>query len=435
MDDIHIIAIEIGSSKIKGAIGSVDPSGTLTVKAVEEMPLNESVRYGQLSNVAQAATTMRNIIQKIENRMAPRKVERVYVAVGGRSLTAVTHEVSRTLPQDSEVTSDIITALKREAHGAGVPEKEVLCVEPREFMIDNVRAASPVGMYGSEIMMTANLIACRPQMKNNLPRLFEEKLGLKVNTYVVRHLAIADLVLSRDDRKLGCMLVDFGAETTTVAVYKYGGLRYLATLPLGSRNITRDITALNRVEEEAEELKIKYGNAYPDTAAGINEDAIHIDLNNYASHRALEIIKNIQKQIEYAGFTAAELPAGIIIVGGGSKLNGFNRRLEEVTKMRVRQGYSVSHQVRIADGRISAADSVDVIATLLHAATNDPIECLSEPEIPAEPEPLTTPEPADTKSGGKKGAGLGFWDKFKTLIIDDVPNDGDGAELNDDEDA
>ncbi len=35
MDDKHIIAIEIGSSKIKGAIGSVDASGTVTVKAVE----------------------------------------------------------------------------------------------------------------------------------------------------------------------------------------------------------------------------------------------------------------------------------------------------------------------------------------------------------------------------------------------------------------
>ena len=169
MDDKHIIAIEIGSSKIKGAIGSVDASGTVTVKAVEEMPLIDSVRYGQLGNVANAATTLRNIILKIENRMAPRKVEGVYVAVGGRSLTAVEKEVTRRLPSDTEVTDALISALKNEAAGAGVPDREILCVEPREFTIDDVRAEQPVGMYGSEIRMRAGLVVCRPQMKNNLP--------------------------------------------------------------------------------------------------------------------------------------------------------------------------------------------------------------------------------------------------------------------------
>ncbi|MBD5245058.1 MAG: cell division protein FtsA [Barnesiella sp.] len=441
MDDINLIAIEIGSSKIKGAIGSVDSHGILTVKAVEEMPLSESVRYGQLSNVAMAATTMRNIIQKIENRMAatdksraPRKVEKVYVAVGGRSLFAVTHEVNRSLPADSEVTPEIITALKREAHGAGVPERDVLCVEPREFIIDNTRADRPVGMYGSSIRMVANLIACRPQMKNNLPRLFEDKLKLKVNTYVVRQLAIADLVLSNDERKLGCMLVDFGAETTTVSVYKHGSLQYLATLPMGSRNITRDITALNCVEEDAENLKKNYGNAYPDSPSG-TDDVKFTDLNNYISHRAFEIIKNIQKQLEYAGFTHSELPAGIIIVGGGAKLNGFNRRLEETTKLPVRQGNAVAQGVRIAEGRIAPADSVDVISILLHAAKNDPQECLSEPEpLPTDlqPEPEPEPEkPAKQKSGFLKDV----WKGFRRAIIDDIPTDPDGVDLGDDEDA
>ena len=36
MEQKYIVAIEIGSSKIKGAIGSIDETGTLTVLAVEE---------------------------------------------------------------------------------------------------------------------------------------------------------------------------------------------------------------------------------------------------------------------------------------------------------------------------------------------------------------------------------------------------------------
>ena len=53
----------------------------------------------------------------------------------------------------------------------------------------------------------------------------------------------------------------FGAETTTVSIYKNDVLIYLATIPVGSRNITKDITALNILEERAEEIKKSVGNA------------------------------------------------------------------------------------------------------------------------------------------------------------------------------
>ena len=38
--------------------------------------------------------------------------------------------------------------------------------------------------------------------------------------------------------------MDFGADTTTVLVYKNNILRYLSVLPLGGNNITHDITSL-----------------------------------------------------------------------------------------------------------------------------------------------------------------------------------------------
>ncbi len=440
MDDKHIIAIEIGSSKIKGAIGSVDASGTVTVKAVEEMPLIDSVRYGQLGNVANAATTLRNIILKIENRMAPRKVEGVYVAVGGRSLTAVEKEVTRRLPSDTEVTDALISALKNEAAGAGVPDREILCVEPREFTIDDVRAEQPVGMYGSEIRMRAGLVVCRPQMKNNLPRLFEEKLQLRVNGYIVRQLALADLVLNSDEMKLGCMLVDFGAETTTVSVYKGGHMQYLATLPLGSRNITRDITQLNCVEEDAETLKCTRGTAYSDSEGMQTDDVRLSELNNYVSHRVAEIILNIREQVKLAGFTPSELPSGIIIVGCGNKLNGFNDRLQKESNMPVRTGTSISPSVRIADGRISPNDAVDVIAVLLAAARMNPQECLSEIVV-EEPEEIQTSD-TDTDDdedfvteSPKKSWSLGDFIRSVSKKIIDVDDPGSEGSLEDDEDA
>ena len=86
---------------------------------------------------------------------------------------------------------------------------------------------------------------------------------MKIQDYIVRPLAEAALVLTDDERRLGCMFVDFGAETTTVAIFKNDAPAYLVTLPMGSRNITIDLTSLNYIEERAEEIKRISGNAMP----------------------------------------------------------------------------------------------------------------------------------------------------------------------------
>jgi len=51
------------------------------------------------------------------------------------------------------------------------------------------------------------------------------------------------------------MFIDFGADTTTVSVYKNNILRHLAVIPLGGSNITKDICSQQIEEEDAEELK------------------------------------------------------------------------------------------------------------------------------------------------------------------------------------
>ena len=74
MEDKYIVALEIGSSKIKGAIGTVDASGTLSVKTVEEERLIDSVRYGCILNVLETATAIRTVLNRLEQREPQRKI-------------------------------------------------------------------------------------------------------------------------------------------------------------------------------------------------------------------------------------------------------------------------------------------------------------------------------------------------------------------------
>lgn len=386
MEEKIIIALEIGSSKIKGATGAIDADGALNVKAVEEEPITDSVRYGVIRNVYETAQAVSNVINRLALREAPRKVEGVYVSIGGRSLASQAIEIDRRLASETIVTPEMIEDISREALNTPLPDRSIVGVTPRELFVDNEYSPRPVGVMGSHILARLNLLSCRTQMLRNLSVVIEEKLGLKIMDTFVRPLALADLVLLNEEKRLGCMLVDFGAETTTVAIFKNGVLQHLAVLPMGSRHITRDITALNYIEEQAEELKKNGGSAFPtleSTHAPGQPDFAAI--NNYVSARAVEIIVNICEQIKYAGLTPEKLPEGIVIVGKGARLNDFNRRLEQVSGMKVRSGMP-GNRMRILDGRIQVADSVDVLSILAKAAKSAPQECLS-------PRPVEKPVP------------------------------------------
>lgn len=390
-----IIAVEIGSSKIRGAIGTLGSDNTLTIQAVEEEPMTDWVRYGAVSNVEEVAGLTNRIIRKIENRIAPRKVKSVYLNIGGRSLCTMPREVEQSFAEETEITAPILSELITDARdGSPYADRDTLMVVPRQYFVDKREVSVAKGTVGHNIRMTANLVTCRPQTRRNLERIFTDKLKLSIAGIKVRPLALADAVLTKEEKRLGCMFVDFGAETTTVAIFKGGTLQFLSTLPMGSRLITRDIQTLKYTEERAEELKIKVGSASSPLMNGGRQTAIpqeHVAINNYVLHRAAEIIANIKNQLKMSGYTAADLPEGIIIVGGGARLNGFTSRLATALTMNIRLGSVDTTRMRIADGHISPTDSADILALLLAAADAEAEECTQRPAPQVAPQPVQQP--------------------------------------------
>lgn len=381
----YIAAIEIGSSKVSCAVATIDENKALSVIALEEEKLIDSVRYGCVKNIDDVCSSVRNVIARIENRagISPRRLEGVYVGIGGRSVSLKSKEISEDFNEDIEITEQILSRLEASVDRTIIPDKyELLALDPREHFVDNTVSQKPLGTIGNHIKITFNLVIGKSLIKNNISRVFDERLHLPVFDYILRPTAQADVVLTDDEKRLGCVIIDFGAETTTVSIYKNGALQYLSTLPLGSRNITRDLTALNITEARAEELKLKYGSVsisdlkqYNDPIDGINSKDIH----EYISARADEIIANITEQLNYAKLDPADLPSGIIIIGKGAKLRGFNTALSTQSGMQVRIGAPQPH-IRIADASIQHNDAIDVISILAAASQLDFEDCLKQPE-------------------------------------------------------
>ncbi len=392
----HIIALEIGSSKIRGASGTYDPlTDKVSIKAVEEEKLVDCVRYGCIQNVAEVTNRVRLIIDRLESRDPRHHITGVYVGIGGRSVSAISTVIERRFANETEITRNIIESIYNEARATAFSDRDVIDVTPREFRVDGSHVARPEGTIGRSIQATLNLITAKTQLKRNINSVIRDRLMLNLNGCVVRQLAVANLVLSLEDLRLGCMLVDFGAETTTVSIYRGGNLQYLATIPMGSRNITIDITHLNHLEENAEIMKKRNGNAMPTTTAAYNQfdPAGHyggdfVELNNYVVARAGEIIENINAQLKYANMDASKIPSGIILVGNGAQLRGFNERLQETVGVKVRVGTPMN--IEFQDQNIHLTEAVDVLAILHAAAVAGGKDC-TEPVQHADAEPIADP--------------------------------------------
>lgn len=428
----YIAAIEIGSSMIKGAVGVYDSSSdTVLVLASEQVPVSGCVRYGWVNNVEEVRTHLEDVVRALEKApgVKPHKIDSVYVALDGRSLNSSSREVSLRLNDEQKITSDTLAQLRRDARDSFFTDKEIIEVSPRQFSTDTGLIANPIGAYSRSISAIYNIVTCRPQLKRNILRVFDEiEPRISIAGFIVLPLAEAQLVMSKDECRLGCMVVDFGAETTSVAVYKDGNLRYLATLPLGSKNITNDLTTLGVTEEKAEDYKKAHGNAMPEysfSSSAVEGDSLSPDIaGNIISARAGEIAANIIAQISYAGLRNSDLLSGIILTGGGSRLRNFGRLIQEESGLKVRQGIP-SQAVNMADGSTRQSSEIDILATLLAAArTADVKECLTMP-APVRPEtPVKEEAPAPRNT----------YTAPHTYVIDNT-DDNDDKLLADDDDS
>lgn len=370
----YVVALELGSSTAKIGIAGFVPEDelhTLTIYDVASLPTVDSVRYGRINNIREVTETVKKLIEELNDKYpaAGRKVKSVYISIGGRSLKAKRISSRIVLPERREITEDLIERLQEEAVNNLSVTDELVCVVPIRYNVDNQPNPRPIGALGSRIAGDFTAVLCNPSNKKDLVDVVTNRIKLNISGVSVRPIALANLVLTPKETNAGCMLVDFGAETTTAAIYKNDALQYLATIPLGSRLLTKDLAAkLALTEDEAEALKKEYGDAMPEKDIHGEEDSRMAEqINAVISARLADIGVNILAQPGFANLTADQLPGGIIVAGGGSSLKNFTEWLRAQTTMNVRKAELPSYVNVEAEG-IPVQESIDVIALLNEGA-------------------------------------------------------------------
>ena len=365
-----LAVIDLGTSRIKGVVGRKNENGVISVMASGTIDSGSSIRRGMVYNIEQTGANVHKLVQMLENSIG-RKIGSVYVSLAGQSLHSMEFNEMKQL-SSGMVTDEVVNQLRKAAEKFQPEMKRNYRVADAEYYIDDKPERNPVGVTGSQIEAGFELIVGRPNLLVNIQKSIS-KTELKIVDYIVGATASAEIALTEEEKELGCAYLDFGAGTTTLSVYKNGILRRMVVIPFGGKNLTKDISSLNFTENDAEQLKIKFGKAAENQDGPLftspfssKPDVDLAELNKVIGMRLDEITANIKEQLKLSGYEG-QLGAGLIITGGGAQLRNLDLYLTQKLKLPVRKAYAKKTQVNNAPELINDPSYTQVLGMLLAA--------------------------------------------------------------------
>ncbi len=365
-----IVGIDLGTSKIVGLLGRKNEQGVISILASESIPSDNCVKHGVVYNIDEAAGKIKKLINLLENKSG-RKIGKIYVSVAGKSLRAIEYTLTKDLIDESEVSFLVIDQMEQQARQNKPDFLANYSVVAPEIFLDGHPEEDPIGKNATLIEGRYRLIVGRPNIKSNLIKCITDKNQLDIAGFVVGPVAAGAIVLDEVDKQAGCVLVDFGAGTTTLSIYKEGLLRYMAVIPFGGRTISKDVKELGFIDTAAESYKIKYGRVGKDKnkQATTSSEVDVKEMNKVIQLRQEEIILNVINQIKESGY-AGKLEAGIIIMGGASQLTGLPEFLEEKAQMPVKKAVAKRLYINNAADLLQNPAYAQCLGLLLFASEN-----------------------------------------------------------------
>lgn len=422
----NIVAIELGSSAIRAMIGQKKPDGSLQVLGFEKECAPDSVHKGVVYNIDKTIQAIAAIIKRIEQRQKV-FVNKVYVGVAGQSLRTVGNVVRKQFEVKVNITEDIVERLKEEDGEQEYPGAEILDIVPQEFRVGTHLTNEPIGIMTDRIEGCYKNIVARKTLCEGITRCLAGARLENAGSFI-SPLLLSSYLLTDPEKRSGCALVDFGAETTTVTIYEKNILRHLVVIPLGGNNITNDIASILHIEhEEAEALKRTYGSAYTEEREGVENRIINISNDRQTDERRLraiiearqqEILDNVWEQIKGS---ADRILSGIIFTGGAANMRDLETAFDKYhhfDKVKTRQLPTTPEFTT----SLKLDPQANTLATLVAMLRRGDEECTSEK--PMEPD-LFDENAKDSPNfeGNTPGAGDGTVKSNKNKPVDTPDTD------------
>ncbi len=327
-----VLGVDIGTTKICAILAQKTEGGKIKILGAG-ITKSQGIKKGNITNIELASRSIKHAINDAK-RVAGTHFDQVIVSVSGAYTKGFDSQGVVNVPSKEIGIKEINRVMQMADHNANIPaEYEKLHVLPYNFKVDDhVSIDDPLGMNGSRLEVQVHIITVLKSSLNNLKKAVKSA-SLEIDNVVLSGYASSIAVLNDDEKELGAAVVDMGGATTDIVIHLGNSIRYNDFLPVGSVNVTNDLSmALHTPITAAEKVKIEHGSLKLNSNETIELPAIG---DEGSSHEvSLEIVTNviyarveetlllIAKSIKESGFRD-QLAAGVVLTGGLTKLDGI----------------------------------------------------------------------------------------------------------------
>ncbi|MBI81077.1 MAG: cell division protein FtsA [Gammaproteobacteria bacterium] len=343
-----LVGLDVGTSKVVAVVAEVDNESNLEITGLGTQP-SRGLRNGVVVDIESTTLAIKKSIQEAES-MAGCHISSCYVGISGSHIKGLNSNGVVAI-KDGEVRYSDVDRVIETAQAMAIPaDQKLLHVLPRDYIIDSQPGIKePFGMAGARLEAKVHLVTCSENASQNIHTCVSS-CGLNIEGFVLEQLASSYSVLTKDERELGVCLIDIGCGTTDIAVFTEGSISFTDVIPIAGDHVTNDIAnALRTPPTQAEEIKQRYGCAVssltqPDEMMMVSgmggrpeREMSRQTLSDVLERRYVEIFSIAQQLLTSSGFDQI-IPAGIVLTGGASKVEGAVELAEEVFHSPVRIG-------------------------------------------------------------------------------------------------
>jgi len=349
-----ILAIDLGNQNLRLILAQQTKDFKLKILAVLEKP-SDGLSKGSIVDYGVFVDTLFEAFEDLKKMgFSPKSV--IVNVASSHTNFKIAKVVGGVARNDGEITKydidQLLEKFKETANEAN--NRKVLHIVPREYIVDDLtNIKDPIGMHGYRLEIEAAIIEVFLPHLKTLQKAFGE-LKKNISQEVFSPLASSHSCLTKKQMTVGSIMIDLGAENTGFAIFEEDRLLDSGIINLGSNSITHDIAICLKIPlEEAEKIKIMYGNAL---SSEVNRKE-SIDLSKMSKEVKSEINKRYLAEIiearleEIFGMINAEikkincynkLAGGAVLVGGGAKMPGIVDFSKKYLRLPAKIGYPIN---------------------------------------------------------------------------------------------
>ena len=376
------VGLDIGTTKIVAMMGVKNEYNKLDIVGIGKSK-SRGVHRGVVNNITQTIQSIHSAVNEAE-ALSGKKINNVVVGIAGQHIRSLQHSdyITRTNPEEVIDEADLERLKNQVFKLVMLPGEEIIHVLPQEYKVDGqAEIKEPKGMYGGRLEANFHVVVGQVSSIRNIMRCVKSA-GIDFGGITLEPIASSDSVLSVEEKEAGVALIDIGGGTTDLAIFKDDIIRHTAVIPFGGNIITEDIKeGCSIIEKHAEQLKIKFGSAWPgenkeneivSIPGLIGREPKEISLKNLSKiihARVEEIIQQVYSEIKNYGHDhpKKKLIAGIVLTGGGSQLRHLKQLVEYITGMDTRIGYPNEHLAGDTDKMTASPQYSTAVGLVMNA--------------------------------------------------------------------